>query len=189
MIVDVGRGDIIIVILMTEIELEKTYLAKYLPEGLEKHPSKEIRDIYLPKKSRHPTLRIRKNGDVYQITKKEPIVEKDSSEQFEHTIKLTKDEFDALEKLSGKKSRKIRYYYKLKGRMYEIGVHKDALAGLVLIDVEFTNKKDKESFEIPDFCLADVTQEEIFAGGMLAGKKYKDLAKHLKKYKYKKILR
>jgi len=172
---------------MIEIELEKTYLAKYLPKNLEKHPSKEIRDIYIPKKSHHPVLRVRKNGDVYQMTKKEPVTGQDSSEQFEHTIKLTKDEFAALEKLSGKKSRKIRYYYKLDGRTYEIGVFKDALGGLVIIDVEFTDKKDKDAFAMPDFCLVDVTQEEIFAGGMLAGKKYKDLEKDLKRYKYNKI--
>lgn len=174
---------------MTEIELEKTYLAKYLPKDIKRFPSKEIRDIYIPKESHHPVLRVRKNGDVYQMTKKEPVEEKDSSEQFEHTIKLTKKEFTALEKLSGKKSRKIRYYYELEGRTYEIGVHKDALAGLVVIDVEFTDKKDKDSFEMPDFCLADVTQEVALAGGMLAGKKYKDLANILKKYKYTRILR
>jgi CYTH domain-containing protein len=172
---------------MIEIELEKTYLAKYLPKDLKKFPSKEIKDIYIPKKAHHPVLRVRKNGDVYQITKKEPIKDKDSSEQYEHTIKLTKDEFTTLEKVAGKKSRKIRYYYELNGKTYEIGVFKDALAGLVLIDVEFTNKKDKDFFEMPNFCLADVTQEEVFAGGLLAGKKYKDIEKNLKKYKYNKI--
>jgi CYTH domain-containing protein len=93
----------------------------------------------------------------------------------------------SLEKVAGKKSRKIRYYYELKGRTYEIGVYKDDLAGLVLIDVEFTNKKDKNSFKMPDFCLVDVTQEVVFAGGMLAGKNYRDLKKSLRKYNYKKI--
>lgn len=172
---------------MTEIELEKTYLAKHLPKDLKKYDSKEIKDIYLPKKSYHPNLRIRKNGDVYQMTKKEPVVDRDSSEQFEYTIKLTKDEFVALEKLSGKEVRKIRYYYKSQGQTYEIDVFKDALVGLVLVDVEFTNKKDKDAFRMPDFCLAEVTQAETFAGGMLAGKKYKDLEKSLNKYKYIKI--
>jgi CYTH domain-containing protein len=172
---------------MIEIELEKTYLAKYLPDDIKKFPSKEIKDIYLPKKSHHPVLRIRKNGDNYQMTKKEPITGNDSSEQTEHTIKLSKDEFAALEKLSGKEVRKIRYYYKQRDRTYEIDVFKDALAGLVLVDVEFINKKDKDVFEMPDFCSAEVTQEVSFAGGMLAGKKYKDLEKALKKYKYKKI--
>ena len=172
---------------MTEIELEKTFLAKYLPKDLKRFSFKEIKDIYIPKKSHHPVLRVRKNGDVFQMTKKEPVQGQDSSEQFEHTIKLTKDEYNSLAKLDGKASRKIRYYYKLAGKTIEIGVFKDALAGLVLIDVEFENKKDMEAFGMPDFCLADVTQEEIFAGGMLAGKKYKDIEKALNKYNYTKI--
>jgi len=51
-------------------EIEKTYLVKYLPEGLVTCKHKEIYDIYLPKDSSHPALRIRKNGDQYEITKK-----------------------------------------------------------------------------------------------------------------------
>ena len=172
---------------MIEIELEKTYLAKYLPADLEKSPSKEIKDIYIPKELNHPCLRIRKNGDSYQMTKKEPVKDKDSSEQYEHTIKLTAEEFAALEHTPGKEARKIRYYYKLNGRTYEIGVYKNALEGLVVIDVEFTDKRDKDDFQMPDFCLADVTQELAFAGGMLAGKKYDDLKKDLEKYQYKKL--
>ena len=41
---------------------------------------------------------------------------------------------------------------------------------------------------MPDFCLVEVTQDEVFAGGVLAGKKYSDIEKDLRKYKYKKIL-
>ena len=55
---------------MIEIELEKTYLAKYLPGGLKDSPSKEIKDIYIPESIDHPVLRIRKRDDKYEITKK-----------------------------------------------------------------------------------------------------------------------
>ena len=51
------------------IELEKTYLVKKLPEGLKNCEFKEIIDVYIPASSEHPTLRIRKNGDTYEITK------------------------------------------------------------------------------------------------------------------------
>ena len=95
---------------MIEIELEKTYLVKYLPNGLEKCPSKEIKDIYIPKESEHSVLRIRQNGDKFEITKKQPTEGTDSSEQYEHTISLTKEEFTALEQVPGKNVRKIRYY-------------------------------------------------------------------------------
>src|ERR1035437_3599350 len=100
---------------MIEIELERTYLARNLPEGLEKSPSKEIKDIYIPKEIEHSVLRIRQKGDKYEITKKQPVQGTDSSEQYEHTIQLTKEEFSTLEQVSGKKVHKIRYYYNHQG--------------------------------------------------------------------------
>jgi len=172
---------------MLEIELEKTYLAKKIPEGLFDCKFKEIMDIYIPVDYVHPVLRIRKKGEKYEITKKTPIVEGDSSEQNEHTISLTKEEFESLSKVKGKKVRKYRYYYNHKGVQAEFDIFKDKLQGLALVDFEFKEVADKNNFEMPDFCLADVTNEEALAGGMLCGKKYSDILLTLKKYKYKKL--
>ncbi|MFT4311467.1 MAG: hypothetical protein ACMXX7_02465 [Candidatus Woesearchaeota archaeon] len=169
------------------IEIEKTYLAKEVPKNLKDSKYKEIIDIYIPKNSNHPTLRLRKNGEKYELTKKEPIEEGDSSIQKEQTIFLTKTEFEELSKLQGKKVRKIRYYYKYKENTAEIDVFKDELEGLIVIDFEFETKEQKENFEIPNFCLADITQEEFIAGGMICGKKYEDIQENLEKYGYKKI--
>jgi CYTH domain-containing protein len=172
---------------MIEIELEKTYLAKYLPEGLKDSPSKEIKDIYIPESIDHPVLRIRKRGDKYEITKKQPVNGTDSSEQYEHTIVLTKEEFSTLEQVKGKVVRKIRYYYNHKGMQAEVDVFQDDLAGLVLVDFEFKEVADKNNFDMPDFCLTDVTQDKYFAGGMLCGKKYADIQNHLDELGYKNI--
>jgi CYTH domain-containing protein len=173
---------------MTEIELEKTYLARYLPEGLKDCSNKEIKDIYIPESIEHPVLRIRKRGDKYEITKKQPVSGTDSSEQFEHTIILTKEEFSTLEQVKGKVVRKIRYYYNHKGIQAEVDVFQDDLTGLVLVDFEFKEVADKNNFEMPDFCLVDVTQDKYFAGGMLCGKKYSDIEAHLSELQYKKII-
>ena len=167
------------------IELEKTYLAKRIPD-LKNCRSKEIIDIYIPASSEHPKLRLRKNGDKYEMTKKEQAVKGDASHQIEQTIILTKIEFDALAKIEGKKVHKIRYYYEYKGRTAEIDVFQGELKGLVLVDFEFDRMEDKDSFEMPDFCLADVTQEDFIAGGMICGKSYKDIEKDLKRYDYSK---
>ena len=40
---------------------------------------------------------------------------------------------------------------------------------------------------MPDFCLADVTQEVFIAGGMLCGKCYKDIEDDLARIGYKKL--
>ena len=173
---------------MVSVELEKTYLAKYLPEGWRDFPHKEIIDIYLPAESKHPVLRLRKRGDICEITKKQPISEKDSSEQTEHTIRLSVQEFDALSKVSGKKLRKIRYYHDYGGAKAEIDVFQDNLEGLVMIDVEFADSNRKSAFIMPEFCLEDITQDEVFAGGMLCGKGYSDVEGHLRELGYERII-
>jgi len=167
------------------IELEKTYLAKYIPK-LEK--GKDMVDIYIPTDTRHPVLRIRKNGEKFEMTKKYPVVEGDASKQHEFTIPLTKEEFEELSSsLKGKRIHKIRYNYSYDGRIAEVDVFQERLKGLVVVDFEFETEEEKDSFEMPDFCLADVTQEEFLAGGMLCGKNYEDIKDKLKKYNYNRL--
>ncbi|HAN08987.1 MAG TPA: adenylate cyclase [Clostridiales bacterium] len=169
------------------LEIEITYLAKSIPEGLGKCEHKEVFDIYLPKGEKHPSTRIRKNGNKYEITKKKRIDENDASIREEGTLKLTKDEFDTLKMIDGKKVIKERYNYMYNGKIAEIDIFNGELEGLVLVDIEFETPEEKNAFIIPDFCLADVSQEEFTAGGMLAGKSYSDIEEDLGRYNYKKI--
>lgn len=172
---------------MKSIEYELTYLAKKLPKDLKKSPSKILIDIYFPNNVIHPNLRLRQKGDKYELTKKSPINKKDASLQTEETIELTKEEFEALAKGDGKRLKKRRYFYEYEGKTAEIDVFEEELKGLVLIDFEFKNREEQNKFEMPDFCLVDITQEEFIAGGMLAGKSIKDIQKDLNKYNYKTI--
>lgn len=169
------------------IELEKTYLAKFLPDNLEDCKQTELMDVYIPMLSCHPKLRLRKRGDSLEITKKTLVDKKDASQQNEQTIDLTKDEFEELLKVGGKKVRKIRHYFKYKEREVEIDVFKDDLSGLVLVDAEFDSIEKKNKFQIPDFCLVEVTQEDFLAGGMLCGKTYQDIEENLIKFGYRKL--
>ncbi|HEY4524078.1 MAG TPA: CYTH domain-containing protein [Candidatus Paceibacterota bacterium] len=168
-------------------ELELTYLAKELPKNLSSSPSKEMLDIYVPSTSTHPGLRIRRRGDVFEITKKRPVSDGDASRQFEETIVLTKEEYDELSFVKGKRIAKTRYYYKEGDTDFEVDVFGGGLTGLVLVDVEFSSIKKKNVFSIPSFCLADVTQEHFVAGGMLCGKTYKDIQNDLNRFGYKKL--
>lgn len=168
-------------------ELELTYLAKTLPTGLVSAEKKEMLDIYIPTSSDHPTLRIRKNGDKHEITKKQPIVEGDASRQLETTIKLTPAEFADLSQLPGKRIQKTRYLYQENNINYEIDVFRGDLTGLVLVDVEFATVQEKSAFVPPAWCLVEVTQEKFLAGGMLCGKKYSDIEQDLAKFGYQKV--
>jgi len=169
-------------------ELERTYLAKVLPEGLLESPSKEMVDIYLPASAVHPHLRIRKAGEKYEITNKQPVIKGDASRQIESTIVLTSEEFGDLNLIPGKRVLKKRYYHTFEGRIYEVDVFEGQLSGLVLVDIEFESNEDKLAFLAPDFCLAEVTQEDFIAGGMLAGARYEDVEIGLAKFRYKKII-
>ena len=169
------------------IELERTFLAKSLPD-LRSSESTEIIDIYIPKETEHPTLRIRKLGDIYEMTKKTPVKDDDSSKQLEQTIVLSEDEFNSLRTLDGKVTHKIRYFYRLNNKVMEIDVFQGNLKGLVLVDVEFDKEETMNEFEMPDFCLCEVTQETFLAGGMLCGKTYDDIENDLERFNYKKIM-
>lgn len=161
------------------MEYEKTYLAKGLPEDLDDHESYVMVDVYFPKDSKHPVLRLRRKGNSYELTKKEPVGD-DKSHQEEHTIPLTKEEFDALAQVDGKRLEKRRYLYD----DMEIDVFEGDLKGLVLVDKEFGSMEELNDFTMPDFCLADVSQEEFIAGGMLCGKRYEDIAGDLERFGY-----
>lgn len=169
------------------IELEKTYLAKSLPEGLASCRHKEIVDVYIPASAQHPKLRLRKSGEKYEMTKKVPVSEGDASEQKEHTIPLNEKEFAALMAVDGKKVRKLRYYFEYKGRTAEVDVFQDVLEGLVVIDFEFETREEKEAFEMPEFCLEDITQEDFIAGGMICGKSYGDIQADLDRFEYQRL--
>jgi CYTH domain-containing protein len=105
----------------------------------------------------------------------------------EQTIILTEDEFNSFQKLDGKKVRKLIYYYDYNEITAEIGIFQDSLKGLVMIDFEFATVEEKDNFKMPDFCLADVTQEVFLAGGMICGKSYEDIENDLKRFNYKKL--
>jgi len=178
---------------MDSIELEYSYLAKELPQGLRSCKSKEMLDIYIPDGIPHAPIRIRKRGEKYEITKKCPENEDDHSRLIEQTIVLTEKEFLALRnEIKGRRVHKTRYFYPHNGRTAEIDVFMDDLEGLVLIDFEFENEEEKSKFKAPDFCLVRVRGdgiqgENFLAGGMLCGKKYSDLEPKLKKLGYKKL--
>ncbi len=169
-----------------EMELELTYLASKIPFDPETTPSTSMLDIYVPEDPLvHSRLRLRRNGDQHQITKKLPVEGEDASVHTEHSITLEKDEFEALAVASQKRIEKDRYVVPLAGRTAEVDVFKGVLAGLVLIDFEFDTPEEKDAFNPPESCLADVTTEDFIAGGNLAGKSYSDIEPDLERFGYK----
>jgi len=172
---------------MIELERELTFLINKLPTDLDKFPSKIIEDNFLPRAADHPVIRIRRNGDKLCITKKYPAGAEnggsgDSSHMIEHTISLSRDEYDALNSYDGKRFKKRRFAYEIDGYAAELDVYLAGLVGLVVIDFEFSSEKAMRNFKKPDFVGADITQDHSLAGGMLCGKTYADLDQHLREH-------
>lgn len=166
-----------------DLEIERTFLAKYLPTDLKNFPSHEILDCYIPKGAAHAKLRIRKSDDKYTLTKKVQVSEGDASVQMEHNIDLNEEEFLAFKNIPSDQAHKIRYYY----NNAEIDVFLDDLEGLVLVDFEFKSIEEQLNFVMPDFCLAEVTEDDNIAGGLLAHLKMKTLKPLVDKYNYQDI--
>ena len=170
-----------------ELELELTFLAKELPDDIKTVKPIRITDIYIPDTLEHSHLRLRQKGERYEITKKLPVTEGNASEQIEQTIPLTKDEFITMSSCSKKRVVKDRYNIEIEGKMAEIDVFTEDLKGLILMDFEFNTVQEKSVFKMPGLALADVTQEEFIAGGLLAGKTYNDISSELKRFNYRRI--
>ena len=170
------------------IELELTYLAKALPASLKDCPSKKIIDLYVDNGTDHSDLRIRKNGDIFELTRKTPVEDGDASKQTETTINLNPIEFESFSNTKSRRIEKTRYYFEHDGHTAEFDVFEGGLNGLVLVDFEFANENDKDSFTLPDFCLVEVTQETFIAGGVLAGKSYGDIESDLARFNYKALI-
>ena len=77
----------------------------------------------------------------------------------------------------------------INGAPAEVDVFTEDLAGLVLIDFEFSTEAEKDDFTPPSIALADVTQEDFIAGGLLAGKTYDTITPELARFCYKKLSR
>lgn len=169
---------------MVQTEIETTYLAASLPNDLASYEHKELIDVYFPAESIHPKLRIRKKGDSYVLTKKTQLQASDASIQSEENVILSKEEFEALRAGHNKEVSKIRYNMAIGSNMAEIDVFTGDLEGLVLVDFEFASVEERDAFVKPDFCGADVTQEDFIAGGMLAGKTLNDITSDLNRLQY-----
>lgn len=150
------------------IELEKTYLCPTVPSQYISGEPVRMIDVYVPAASEHPSLRLRQKGNRYEITRKKAI-DGDPSRQREETIELSQQEFDELASGAMRRVEKRRIPILYRGAEGELDIFGGEHEGLVLVDFEFATTDDQDAFEQPDFCQADVTREDMVAGGILSG--------------------
>lgn len=145
---------------MKEIELERAFLVKKLPPDLHRYKPVLMRmgDFYDPKihnGNRVDVLNIRQRGDKYVIRKKEG---KSEYKKIEHTIYITKKEFELLMTVTTQKHEKYYYLYPLnKKYTSEIDIYLGKLKGYARVEVEFKNTKDQKNFIPPDWFGPEIT--------------------------------
>ncbi|HSD56252.1 MAG TPA: CYTH domain-containing protein [Candidatus Saccharimonadales bacterium] len=172
----------------TELEIELTYLARFIPDEIASLTPDIMEDVYYPDiPGQRSILRLRRRGESYEITKKMPLTEGDGKRHLETTIELTREEYDALHVATGKVVGKKRYKLQLGGRTAELDIFTGDLDGLVTIDFEFDSESDVKGFVPPECCGPDVSDEHFIRGGEVAGKHYADLIADLDRLDYKRL--
>ena len=139
---------------MKQIERERVYLVKQLPEDLNKYKPTvmQVGDFY--DSNSVDALKIKQKGDKYELVKKEG----DSAhKRTEHTINIKKEEFDILMSVSIQSHKKERYFYSIDNYICEIDLYKGNLLGYVRVEVEFKNTKDMNDFIPPAWFGEEIT--------------------------------
>lgn len=134
------------------LEIERKYLIKNLPNDLEHYPHKKLEQGYL---CTSPVVRIRRQEDEYILTYKGGGM----MARCEYNLPLSKEGYEHLkEKVDGYIISKTRYYIPLdKEHTIELDIFEPPFAPLYLAEVEFSSIEEAESFLPPQWFDRDVT--------------------------------
>src|SRR5436190_16412036 len=153
------------------VERERRYLLQDLPAGLSRASDHvQITDNYMT----GTRLRLRKVRDpqtnkwVIKFTQKFAPNPKDLSRTTITNTYLNATEADTLAIFEANEIRKNRYHFEFEGRQFSVDMFLGDLLGLVLAEISFDDDDELDSFPLPSFALADVTNNEVFTGGRLS---------------------
>ena len=164
------------------IERERRYLLQDLPEGLTRADHHlQITDNYLT----GTRLRIRKVRDpqtnkwIVKFTQKFAPNPSDLSRTIITNTYLNALEAETLAVFEANEIRKNRYPFEFAGRQFSVDMFLGDLFGLVLAEVSFDTDKELDSFSLPPFAVAEVTNHELFTGGKLSELTFEDIRKEV----------
>ena len=152
---------------MKNVEIERKYLIKKLPDNLAEYESHLIEQAYL---CTDPTIRVRKSDDDYYMTYKG----RGLLERTEYNLPLNKDAYEKLvKKAEGNIISKRRYVIPIDGSdlKIELDVFDDPFAPLIMAEVEFGSVEESEGFIPPDWFDKEVTEEPAYHNSNMALRK------------------
>lgn len=159
------------------MEIERKFLLKALPAALALYNKEEIEQGYL---CVNPVVRVRRQGEAYYLTYKGSGM----LAREEYNLPLTREGYaHLLAKADGYVITKTRYFIGTEeldcwdqphtpralshadvgdGRVIELDVFHGQLEGLVMAEIEFSDREQADSFPLPECVLADVTYDEHY---------------------------
>ena len=152
---------------MKNVEIERKYLIKKLPDNLAEYESHLIEQAYL---CTDPTIRVRKSDDDYYMTYKG----RGLLERTEYNLPLNRDAYEKLvKKAEGNIISKRRYVIPIDGSdlKIELDVFDDPFAPLIMAEVEFGSVEESEGFIPPDWFDKEVTEDPAYHNSNMAMRK------------------
>lgn len=148
------------------MEIERKFLINTLPENLSQYPFHQLEQGYL---CTEPVVRIRREDDDYYLTYKS----KGLMVREEYNLPLNKDAYQhLLPKIDGILITKKRYLIPLSEKLtIELDIFEDALAPLVLAEVEFTSEEEANAFTPPEWFGEEVTYSTKYHNSTLSQRK------------------
>ena len=139
---------------MKNMEIERKFIPKYLPEEIKDATCHEIEQAYL---NTFPVIRIRKSDDDYYLTYKGG----GKMVHEEYNLPLNKEAYyHLLEKADGNIITKKRFEIPLNdGLIAELDIFEGKFEGLLLVEVEFESEDAANSFIAPEWFGEDVTSD------------------------------
>jgi len=148
---------------MSNSEIERKFLLRALPDNLEQYPHNAISQGYITTDSSNE-VRVRSKGKAHFLTVKQG----DGLHRTEVEIGLTEEQFNDLWGLTqNQRMKKIRYDFPYLETVVEIDVYSNALAPLIVAEVEFSSIEESHAFMLPDFFGQEVTQDKNYKNASL----------------------
>ncbi len=142
---------------MADMEIERKFLPKQLPQNLSDYEVHQIEQGYL---CVDPVVRIRRLDDRCYLTYKA----KGLLAREEYNLPLSAEAYAHLKpKADGRIIKKKRYLIPLDGGLtVELDVFEEDLAPLILAEVEFSSTQEAERFVPPAWLGTDVTYDKHY---------------------------
>ena len=139
---------------MENIEIERKFLVKKIPDNLDTYERIDMTQGYL---NTAPVVRVRKENDDYVLTYKGSGL----LSHIEYNLPLNKEAFEhLLKKCDGIIISKSRYKIPIENNLTaELDIFKGDLDSLKLVEVEFDSVEEANNFTPPEWFGEDVTTD------------------------------